>query len=98
MNLPGVLTGLAPLPVCVCLADKPPKRLFNDQSLPLPVHLLLTVWQGGQAQHLEGLVLWRRVAIKCALSHRFQRGLLTLMHRCPHPELGVLLLQGRLLG
>ena len=97
MNLPGVLTGLAPLPVCVCLADKPPKRGFYDHSFPLPVHSLLIVWQGGQSQHLEGLVLRRRVAIECALSHRFQRGLLTLLHRCFHPELEVLL-QGRLLG
>lgn len=97
IKLPGVLTGLAPLPVCVCLADEPPKRSFYIQSLPLPVHSLLIVWQGGQSQHLEGLMLRRQVAAKRALSHKLQRGLLTLMHRCLHPELGVLL-QGRLLG
>ena len=42
-------------------------------------------------------MLRRQVAAKRALSHKLQRGLLTLMHRCLHPELGVLL-QGRLLG
>ena len=42
-------------------------------------------------------MLRRRVATKCALSHRFQHGLLTLLHRCFHPKLGVLL-QGRLFG